>query len=87
MIFEGSCDTEDWSNDAENSALITVLHFTKYSNRKQFFWIVIIFHNITFFFVCFFTVFTFKQINAAMVSRRHFFQKHDKSYWLQSFEW
>ncbi len=21
MIFEGSCDTEDWSNDAENSAL------------------------------------------------------------------
>jgi len=19
MIFEGSCDTEDWSNDAENS--------------------------------------------------------------------
>ncbi len=20
-IFEGSCDTEDWSNDAENSAL------------------------------------------------------------------
>ncbi len=22
MISEGSCDTEDWSNDAENSALI-----------------------------------------------------------------
>ncbi len=21
MIFEGSCETEDWSNDAENSAL------------------------------------------------------------------
>ncbi len=21
MIFEGLCDTEDWSNDAENSAL------------------------------------------------------------------
>jgi len=21
MITEGSCDTEDWSNDAENSAL------------------------------------------------------------------
>ncbi len=21
MIYEGSCDTEDWSNDAENSAL------------------------------------------------------------------
>ncbi len=23
MISEVSCDTEDWSNDAENSALIT----------------------------------------------------------------
>jgi len=23
MISEGSCDTEDWSNDAENSALTT----------------------------------------------------------------
>ncbi len=23
MISEDSCDTEDWSNDAENSALIT----------------------------------------------------------------
>ncbi len=22
MIYEGSCDTEDWSNDAENAALI-----------------------------------------------------------------
>ncbi len=29
MISEGSCDTEDWSNDAENSALyhINKLHF------------------------------------------------------------
>ncbi len=23
MISKGSCDTEDWSNDAANSALIT----------------------------------------------------------------
>ncbi len=23
MISEGSCDTDDWSNDAENSDLIT----------------------------------------------------------------
>ncbi len=23
MISEGSCDTEDWSNDAENTDLIT----------------------------------------------------------------
>jgi len=36
MISEGSCDTEDWSNDAENSALITgyKLYFTIYSHRK-----------------------------------------------------
>ncbi len=27
MISEGPCDTEDWSNDAENSVLITeMLH-------------------------------------------------------------
>ncbi len=27
MISEGSCDTEDWSNDAENSALITEIKY------------------------------------------------------------
>jgi len=27
IISEGSCDTENWSNDADNSALITKLHF------------------------------------------------------------
>ncbi len=26
MISEGSCDTEDWSNDAENSDLITEMN-------------------------------------------------------------
>ncbi len=32
MISEGSCDTEDWSNDAENSALTSQdkLYFTIY---------------------------------------------------------
>ncbi len=36
MISEGSCDTEDWSNDAENSALhhMNKLHSKIYSNRK-----------------------------------------------------
>ncbi len=28
MISEGSCDTDDWSNDAENSALILLDHKT-----------------------------------------------------------
>ncbi len=27
MISEGSCDTEYWSNDAENSALITEINY------------------------------------------------------------
>ncbi len=27
MISEGSCDTEDWRNDAENSALITAINY------------------------------------------------------------
>ncbi len=37
MISEGPCDTEDWSNDAANSALNhrNKLHLKKYSSRKQ----------------------------------------------------
>ncbi len=27
MISEGSCDTEDWSNDAENSSVITGVNY------------------------------------------------------------
>ncbi len=47
MISEASCDTEDWSNDAENTALhhMNELHFDNIqiekSNSK--------FHNITVF--------------------------------------
>ncbi len=58
MISEEACDTEDWSNDAENSLAFNrrnKLHFTIYSDRKQLFKIVIIFHNISDF-----TVFSFK---------------------------
>lgn len=29
MISEGSCDTEDWSKDAENSASLWVKHWVK----------------------------------------------------------
>jgi len=47
MISEGSCGTEDWSNDAVNSAFDhkNKLHFKIYSNRKQY--KGIIFHNIS----------------------------------------
>ncbi len=54
-----SCDTEDWSNDAENSA--KKLYFTIYSHRKHFFFIVIF--QI---FYCFHCI--FDQINAALVT-------------------
>ncbi len=27
MLYEGSYDTEDWSNDTENSALITGINY------------------------------------------------------------
>ncbi len=39
MISEGSCDTEDWSNDAENSVLHhrNKFRFKIYSNRKCLF--------------------------------------------------
>ncbi len=50
MISEGSCDTEDWSNDAENTALITAINYiVLYSDRKHLFEFVIFFHNITFY--------------------------------------
>ncbi len=36
MISEGSCDTEDWSNDAENSALITAINYIlKYNHIEN----------------------------------------------------
>ncbi len=39
MISEGSYDTEDLSNDADNSALHhrTKFHFKIYKNRKKIF--------------------------------------------------
>ncbi len=62
MISEGSCDTEDWSNDAENSALHhrNTLYLKEYSNRKLFYC-----NNISWYY-WFFCI--FDQINAALVS-------------------
>ncbi len=42
--------TEDWSNDAENSALHhgNKIHFKIYSNRKQLFYIAILHNSIVF---------------------------------------
>ncbi len=35
MISEGSCDTEDWSNDAENHR--NKLQLNRYSHKKHLF--------------------------------------------------
>ncbi len=36
MISEGSCDTEDWSNEDENSALPSgIKYILKYNKQKQ----------------------------------------------------
>ncbi len=67
MISEGSCDTEDWSNDAENSALITGKNYIwKYIQNYNFF----NFNNISQYY-CFYWILI--QINAAWVSLRNFF--------------
>ncbi len=50
MISEESCDTEDWSNDAENSALITGINYIlKLISIKKSYLKLIIFHSIVIF--------------------------------------
>ncbi len=69
MISEGSCDTEGWSNDAENTALIKAINYIlKYisiilnCNTSQ--------HCIFFY--------SFDQINAGLMSIRDLFKKNSK---------
>jgi len=62
-MSDGSCDTEDWRNDAENSALITGKHFIlKYITNSYI-------SNISKYYCNFYL------INAAFLSIRNFFQK------------
>jgi len=47
VIYEGSCDTEDWSNDDKFSFdHRNKLHFTIYSHRKQMIYTGVIFLQI-----------------------------------------
>jgi len=71
IISAGSCDTEDWSNDAVNSAFDhrNKLHFTIYSHRKLH--AVLNCNYISQYYWGFFCI--FYQIIAALVSRRDFF--------------
>ncbi len=64
MISKGSCDTEDWSNDAENSAL---------HHKNKLHYKVIIIENSSFKLHCFtilLFLLYFDQINAALVNNQ-----------------
>ncbi len=63
--FWRSCDTGDQSNDAENTAFITEIHYIlKYLNSKSILEIAIRFHNIIIFFCL------LDWINTALMNRR-----------------
>jgi len=57
MIYGGSCDTVDWRNDAENS-----------QEKNSFFE----YCKISFFFLIFAVLLCFDQINAVLVSIKHY---------------
>ncbi len=71
MISEGSCDTEDWSNDAENSDLITAINYILTFIHIET--AILNCNNISHYY-CFYC--RFHQINAALISRRDFSQQH-----------
>ncbi len=56
MISEGSCDTEDWSNDAEIQALPSIFKYIKTENISNC-------NNISQFLRIFFSVFLIKQMH------------------------
>ncbi len=66
MISEGSCDTEDWSNDAEYSALITEINYILTHNRiENSYFLIPIFHYFSVF-----TVFKNKYINIFYLKKK-----------------
>ncbi len=67
MISEVSCDTEDWSNDAENSALITGINYSLKYIQIENSYFKLLKH-----FTILLSLLYFYQINTALVSR----QKH-----------
>ncbi len=72
MISGRLCDTEDWSNGCWNIsfAITGINHMVKYIKLENCFKLGYYSHAITAF-----TVFFLKQINAAFVSLRGYFQK------------
>ncbi len=74
MISEGWRGTEDWSNDTENSALITEINYI-----LQYIQIEAVILNSKYIsqYYCFCCI--LDQINAGLVSRREFFKKNIKN--------
>jgi len=70
VISEGSCDTENWSNDDKFK---NKLHFTIYSHREQMIYTGVIFRRL---------YFIYDLINAGL---KRLFQKHKTSDWTQTF--
>ncbi len=84
MISGGSCDTEDWSDDAENSAL----HHRNQLNFNIYIYIYIN-KKKTVFLNCYNSkYYWFYCIHDQIMNLRDFFQEHlkYKSYWSQTFE-
>ncbi len=69
MISGGSWDTEDRSNDAENSALITAINYTLLYVHILSMWAQLFKIVKKIIFILFFIV----QINAALLSKRDLF--------------
>ncbi len=67
MISEGSSGTEDWNNDAGNTAFITGINYILKYNKAENHYFKLQIHSIILVFFC-----IFDQINAALMSRRDF---------------
>ncbi len=80
--FWRSCDTEDWSNDAENTALITEINYilTHIHIENSYFKLLIIFHNFTIFTVFLSIRVFFQKINIYIF----FFECHFYRVWFSS---
>ncbi len=76
--FWRSCDTEDWSNDAENTALITEINYIlTYPHRKHF----------TCKNICNFFLLYFWSNKCSLKPRSHYTTLSDKATRSHSFQW
>ncbi len=66
MIYERSCDTQDWSNGAENSALLTKIHYIlKYIQIENPYYIYLFLYYTIYIYM----YYILDQLNVALASR------------------